>query len=159
MTRFKNEHAEIIKSIIGESLLGINGLIYWLEEPDLIHPQQIQFTFSRAQTKISFRCGMDGSTLEFTDIEMQESDLGEYGREVIMNISYTPHFQQYLGQVLSGFFAIYSATENSIIGMKLCFKNQINLIILNTGDEISIFDSLSLQYEKEERITYIDVTI
>lgn len=90
---------------------------------------------------------------------MQENDLGEYGKEIVMNMSNSSMFQRYIGDVLSKVFLIHSGIEETIIGIKLFFENKLNLIILNQGDEINVFDSLSSQYEKEENINYVDVFV
>lgn len=44
-----------------------------------------------------------------------------------------------------------------MIGAKLVFDEGLTLAIINLGDEIKVFDSLSMEYERDEKINYIDV--
>ncbi|MBD2786472.1 hypothetical protein ID858_16490 [Xenorhabdus sp. DI] len=145
------------RDVIGRILTDVNGLIYVLETPDFDHPQHLQFSFSDNSGDIGFRCGKDGSTLEITKLPMQESDLGEYGKEVIMNMSASLLFHRYIGMVVSKVFLIYSNIEKATIGIKLVFDDRLSLIVINLGDEINIFEYLPLQFEKDEMINYFDM--
>lgn len=145
------------RDVIGRKLFTVNGLVYFYENPDLEHPQQLQFIFSGTNREVSFRCGKDGATLALTELPMQESDLGEYGKEVIMSMSGSCLFRRYLGRVVSKISVIYSDAEKAIIGIKLVFDGELDLIIINLGDELNIFNSLPLQYEQEEGIHYLEI--
>lgn len=146
------------RNVTGRKLCSVNGLVYIYEAADLEHPQQLQLIFSGINRGESFRCGKDGATLALTELSMQESDLGEYGKEVIMNISDSCSFYRYIGRVVSKVFAIYSDIEKAIIGLKLVFDGGLNLIIINLGDELNVFNSLPLQYVQEECIDYIEIS-
>ncbi|CAI0787047.1 hypothetical protein [Serratia quinivorans] len=146
------------RDVIGGKLCNVNGLVYIYEAPDLDHPQQLQLIFSGINREVSFQCGKDGATLVLTELPMQESDLGEYGKEVIMNMSDSCLFYRCIGRIVGKVFAIYSDTENTIVGIKLFFDSGIDLIIINLGDELNVFNSLPLQYVQEECINYLEIT-
>ncbi|MBN3057636.1 MULTISPECIES: hypothetical protein [Pectobacterium] len=137
------QYQEWASYVIGERLSGVKGVIYFFETPDLEHPQQLQLIFSNTEKAVSFRCGKDGSTLELTDSPVQENDLGEYGKEIIMDLSSSISFVDYIGKFLLTVYSIFSSVEDAYIGIKLVFEGGLNLIVVNIGDEINIFDSLS----------------
>ncbi|MEI7369018.1 hypothetical protein WCT94_15420 [Pectobacterium sp. 1950-15] len=143
MTNPLAQYQEWTSYVIGERLSGVKGVIYFFETPDLEHPQQLQLIFSNTEKAFSFRCGKDGSTLELTDSPVQENDLGEYGKEIIMDVSSSMSFVDYIGKPLLKVYSIFSSIEDAYIGVKLVFDGDLNLIVLNIGDEINIFGSLS----------------
>jgi len=158
MSYFPEIYQEWCRDVIGKKLFEVNGLIYVLDAPDLDRPQRLQFIFSGINQEVNIRCGKDGATLELSKLPMQESDLGEYGKELIMSMSSSRLFQRYIGRKVSGVFPIYSDAEKTIIGIKLVFDGELSLIIINFGDEINIFDSLPSLYEQEEGINYLDIS-
>ncbi|MEQ9898428.1 hypothetical protein ABRP59_02185 [Pectobacterium punjabense] len=132
----------------------MKGVIYAFETLDLEHPQQLQFIFSNTEVIVSFRCGKDGSTLELSDSPIQGNDLGEYGKEIIMDVSNSRLFVGYIGKTLLKIYSIFSSIEDTYIGIKLVFEGNLSLIVVNVGDEINIFDSFSSSYEHDEGIKY-----
>ncbi|MEB6380844.1 hypothetical protein MXM41_18205 [Leclercia adecarboxylata] len=143
--------------VVGKKLLGINGLIYILEDPDFDHPQQLQLVFSKTGIADSLKCGKDGSTLELTDHPMQEKDLGEYGKEIIIDISHINPFVKFIGKTLSKVFLIFSSAEDAYVGLRLNFEDNFSLFIMNIGDEINIFECLPKSFEQNEGITYSEL--
>jgi len=148
------QYQEWVSHVIGKRLSGVRGLIYVFETPDFEHPQQLQFIFSNTENIASFRCGKDGSTLEVTDFPVQGVDLGEYGKEVIMDLSNLPLFVDCIGKSLLKVYSIFSSVENAYIGIKLVFESGLCLIAINVGDELNISDFLSSSYEHDEGIKY-----
>ncbi|MGC1070630.1 hypothetical protein [Pantoea agglomerans] len=142
------------RSVVGRKLLRVNGVIYSLETHDFSHPQQLQLVFSEVEEMESFKCGRDGSTLELTYVPLQGKDLGEYGRETVIDISHVYPFVNYLEKKLLKVFLIFSSLEDAFIGVKLVFEGELILFIINVGDEISILESLSSSYEQDEGIKY-----
>lgn len=154
---FEEGYQELARNVIGRKIQNVNGLIYIYNVPDLGAPQQLQLVFFSENESIVFRCGLDGASLELSDLPMQEKDLGEYGKEVIMDLSNSCFFQKFIGKILLQFYVIYSEIEQKVIGAKLFFEEGLTLVIINLGDEIKLFDTLSMEYEREEKINYIDV--
>ncbi|MGK3144344.1 hypothetical protein [Pantoea sp. C2G6] len=147
-------YQEWTRNVVGKKLLGVTGLIYSLETKDFIHPQQLQLVFSGVKERGSFKCGKDGATLELTNLPLQGSDLGEYGKEIVIDISNIYPLVNYLGKTLLKVFLMSSSLENAFIGVKLVFEGEVNLFIMNIGDEISMLESLSSSYEQDEGIKY-----
>lgn len=85
MTSLIQQYRVWARRVLGKKLISVKGIIYIFETPDLEHPQLLQFNFFHANNATSFRCGKDGSSLELTDSPLQETDLGEYGKELIMD--------------------------------------------------------------------------
>lgn len=148
------KYQEWALDVVGKKLLGVNGLIYFLETPDFDHPQQLQFIFSQVAKVNNLKCGRDGSTLELTERTLQENDLGEYGKEIIFDISHMHPFMNFLEKKLLKVFLVFSSIEDAFIGIKLIFEDHLSLFIMNIGDEINILESLSSSYEQDEGIKY-----
>lgn len=133
---------------------GVKGLIYVLETPNFEHPQQLQFIFLQAEKVDGLKCGKDGSTLELTERYLQENDLGEFGKEIIVDISHIHPFMNYLEKTLLKVFLVFSSVEDAFIGIMLIFEDHLSLFIMNIGDEINILESLPSSYEQDEGIKY-----
>lgn len=143
-----------ISDLHGLKLEHVVALIYVLEAPDLESPQQIQFVFSSECKSLGFRCGHDGASLEVFNSPLQENDLGEYGKEVIMELSGLDAFRSYIGKRFLNFHFVFSGVEKTNIGVKLEFEGG-DIIILNIGDEMVFSNSLAPDFEREESISYV----
>ena len=75
-----------------------------------------------------------------------------------MDMSDSCSFYRYIGRVVSKVFAIYSDIDKALIGLKLVFDDGLNLIIINLGDELNVFNTLPLQYVQEECIDYLEIS-
>ena len=157
MTPFGGGYQDLANNVVGQKLQNVNGLIYVYDVPDLGAPQQLELIFLGENKNIAFKCGQDGASLELINSPMQEKDLGEYGKEIIMDLSNSSLFQEVIGKTLCRFYMVYSETEQKVIGTKLVFDDGLTLVIVNFGDEIKVFDSLSMDYERDEKINYVDV--
>ncbi|EED9464934.1 hypothetical protein NWL46_003898 [Salmonella enterica] len=157
MTAFGGGYQDLGNNVVGQKLQNVNGLIYVYDVPDLGAPQQLELIFLGENKNIAFKCGQDGASLELINSPMQEKDLGEYGKEIIMDLSNSSLFQEVIGKTLCRFYMVYSETEQKVIGTKLVFDDGLTLVIVNLGDEIKVFDSLSMDYERDEKINYVDV--
>lgn len=142
------------RCVIGEKLSEVRGLIYVLDKPDFEYPQQLQFVFSNFEKPAIFKCGKDGSSLDMTYSPIQENDLGEYGKEVIMDMSHFPFFVKCLNKILIEVNLIFSVVEKNHIGLKLFFEGYLSLMIVNIGDEMNVLDVFPTSYEKDEGIEY-----
>jgi hypothetical protein len=131
--------------IIGNRLKSVQGLVYMLHVEDIEHPQELFFEFEGAGISRKISCGQDGSSLVVCNKPMIDGDLGEYGKQIIKDISQHSIFNiQYsifnglIGQKLSCFNAIYSEIEQCVIGFSFIFYNYGQISLLNLGDEIYI---------------------
>jgi hypothetical protein len=107
MIKSSEKYQKWARNVIGEKLSSVKGLIYFFIAPDFEHPQQLQLIFSNVSNIISFKCGKDGSTLELTDNPMQEKNLGEYGEEIILDISHTPSLINFIGKALLKIYVVF----------------------------------------------------
>lgn len=153
MSNLLNKYRKWAQNIVGKKLIEVRGLIYFLDKPDFDHPQQIQLIFSKFENLLSLKCSRDGATLEFTDHPIQESNLGEYGKEVLLDISCMHPLDNYINKTLLKLLAVFSLVENAYIGIKFIFEEgDEGFFILNVGDEINILEVLPLGYEESEGI-------
>lgn len=150
MTNPLEQYQEWTSYVIGERLSGVKGVIYFFETPDLEHPQQLQLIFSHTEKAVSFKCGKDGSTLELTDSLVQENDFGEYGKEIIMDLSSSMSFVDYIGKFLLTVYSIFSSVEDAYIGIKLVFEGGLDLIVVNIGVATGIVEGLVTASDEDE---------
>lgn len=158
MMHYFEGYQELTRNVVGQKLQNVNGLIYIYDIPDLGTPQQLELVFFGENKNIAFKCGKDGASLVLVNSPIQENDLGEYGKEIIMDLSNSLLFQKVIGKTLCRFYVVYSEIEQKVIGTKLVFDEGFTLVIANIGDEIKAFDSLPMDYERDEKINYIDVS-
>uniref|UniRef100_UPI0036D7E049 hypothetical protein n=1 Tax=Photorhabdus sp. RM322S TaxID=3342825 RepID=UPI0036D7E049 len=143
--------------IIGSRLKSVQGLVYMLHVEDIEHPQELFFEFEGADISRKISCGQDGSSLVVCSKPMIESDLGEYGKQIIKDISQHSIFNRLIGQKLSCFNAIYSEIEQCVIGFSFIFYNYGQISLLNLGDEIYIYNDIPECIFLEEKITLVKI--
>lgn len=147
-------YSEWAHHVEGKKLQGVKGLLYAYEFPDIDHPQQLQFVFADSKNVGVFKCAKDGSTLEIANLPMQENDLGEYGKELIIDISEHPMLSECISETLQEVYSVFSKEERTYVGLMLKFSNECEIFILNIGDELNMFKSLPLAYEQKEGIIF-----
>ena len=157
MSDFKGPYQKWISGCIGKELSVVKGLIYVFDAPDFNHPQQLQLVFGEGGEIAKFRCGSNGSRLEISYSPLKEKELGEYGKEVIIDLSGFPMFINCIGKILLKACLIYSLMEDDCVGIKLLFEGDYGLLIMNVGDEINVLDCFSLSYEQEEGLEYYEL--
>lgn len=141
-----------VEHVIERRLLAVKGVIYFYDTPDYAHPQQLQFVFSNTITALTLKCDGDGSSLGIVDSPLQNTDLGDYGKEVVMDLSLTHPFINLIDKELLRTSLIYSTLEDSYIGIKFMFNEEQDLFILNLGDELNVLDSLPESFLEDEGI-------
>ncbi|NRN29310.1 hypothetical protein [Photorhabdus heterorhabditis] len=143
--------------IIGNRLKSVQGLVYILHVEDIEHPQELLFEFEGAGVSRKISCSQDGSSLVVCNKPMLESDLGEYGKQIIKDISQHPIFNELIGRKLSRFNAIYSEIEQCVIGFNFIFYSYGQISLLNLGDEIYIYNDIPECIFLEGRITLVNI--
>lgn len=141
---------------INKEIESICGLIYSLDSPDLDAPQRLQIKFSGSNENFQLFCGKDGSTLAIERGTLKNRDLGEYGKEVVTDISNIEPYSHYVRLTPSNFHSILSKGENTIVGVKLSFNNKTNIFLINAGDEL-LFTSLNPFESTDYNISFIDL--
>lgn len=148
---------EWLSSIVGENLKSVYGLIYIYETEDINHPQELQVIFETGLIK-KISCSSNGSSLLIQDSPMIESDLGEYGKQVIKDISDMPVFDDVIGEELQDLEVINSEVEKGIVGLRFQFSNSKNIDILTLGDEISFYKSTPINIIEGEGISFQSIS-
>lgn len=143
-------------SIIGKPLKSVCGLIHTLDVEDIEHPKQLQIIFDKGGNR-TISCSSDGSALLLHDVAMVESDLGEYGKQTIKDLSEKPVFSDLISKELCGLNVVYSETEECMIGLNFCFNNYGSVNIINLGDEINIYKEIPEDIQGEEGISFIQI--
>ncbi|PHM72342.1 hypothetical protein [Xenorhabdus sp. KJ12.1] len=158
MISLSDADKELLKKCIGEKLLKINGLIHYFDkEPRFDSPQKLELFFSGLKRSIIFRCSSDGESITISENPMEEIDLGEYGEDKIVDLSFLSSINDCYNNIVSDVFLIYSDLEKTYIGVKFSFIEDSNLIIANVGDDLYMFETATLPHEKEECISHISM--
>lgn len=88
---------------------------------------------------------------------MIESELGEYGKQLIRDISDMPPFERVIGEELHGLDIISSGVEQSVVGLRFKFSNSKKIDILTLGDEISFYEITPLKIIEEEGLSFLSI--
>lgn len=143
-------------SIVGKPLRSAYGLIHTLDIEDIEHPQQLQLIFEGGGNG-TISCASNGSALVLRDVAMVESDLGEYGKQIIKDLSGWHVFSGLINKELLSLSAIHSKTEEGVIGLAFYFNAYGNINIINLGDEINVYKHIPEDIQHEEDISFIEV--
>lgn len=157
MTGIVDKFQKWAESVLGRKLLSVKGVIYVYGTPNYEYPQQLQFVFSKADTALALECGRDGSSLDMADFQLQDKDLGEYGKEIIVDLSSDNIFANLIDKTLLRLLLMYSSVEDSYIGVKLIFDEKNELFVVNLGDELNVLKFLPDSFLLNEGITYYSI--
>jgi hypothetical protein len=157
VTSIVDKFQECAEIILGRKLLSVKGVIYVYGTPNYEYPQQLHFVFSKADAVLALECGRDGSSLDIADFQLQDKDLGEYGKEIVMDLSSDNRFASLIDKTLLQLFLIYSSVEDSYIGVKLIFNEGSELFVLNLGDELNVLKFLPDSFLLREGVIYYSI--
>lgn len=147
-----------LRIIIGRKLITIQGLIYVKDgEEKTSSPQELFLSFdSGVQGKL--KCGSDGESLVWDMQELEAVDLGEYGDEVVRDLSYLSCWKNLIGHLLVDVKLIKSLRGSYLMGLLFSFDNDLSIVVVNLGDEIYMFESLPKEIAQEEEIRYFPIS-
>jgi hypothetical protein len=139
---------------IDSKLISVSALIYLPEsEREIFSPQELLLVFeSGKQMKLS--CGSDGESLVGNNQELVPIDLGEYGKEIVKDVSYLACVENLIGHVLRDVKLIKSSGNSYLMGLQFSFENNLSVVVVNLGDDLFVFESLPEEIAREEEITY-----
>lgn len=144
-------------SIIGQKLAGVIALIHVYDEhEDNESPQAIYLKFEN-DLGGNLECASDGESILYSPKLPAETDLGEYGKEILKDISNTELWCECVGSSLVSSFVLF-ANGNVSIGVRLIFQSGKSIDIVNLGDEIYIYNFLPRHIVEEENITFDKVS-
>lgn len=148
-----SEAAQVLRVIVGKRLLGVLALIYVYEEEEHFPPQALMLLYE-GDRRLKLTCGSDGASLEWSDGELVETDLGEYGEEVVRDFGRLPQWQGKIGRKLAGSKYIYSEREKRVIGLELLFIDEPSVKIMNLGDELYVFEDIPHAVFQEQELEF-----
>lgn len=150
---------EWLLSSLGKRLVSVFALVHvYNNEKDFHTFQEISISFLSNDNGKLF-CGGNGSSIEWSNSDMQENDLGEYGKNVIQDISKMNPWNTCLNEILKDVKMLYSSVEKSEIGILLEFSNDSHVSVINLGDDIYVFDSIPDNIMESQKITLLSLPI
>jgi hypothetical protein len=105
-----------------------------------------------------FKCSYDGSSINWQEGEPHESDMDEFGSQVVENLSESQLWQRVLNKVLVGAELLYSSIEDTFIGVKLSFDGGSSVSIINLGDELYVYQDIPEEVIIDQGITCSSIT-
>lgn len=151
------EFRSFLLNIIDCKLISALALIYVYDsEEKILSPQELLLVFEHKR-QVTLMCSNDGESLILDSRKLEPTNLGEYGKEIIRDISYLPCWKNLIGQTLTKIFIIKSLGKPCLIGLKFSFENDLSVIVVNLGDEIFMFEFLPEEIAQEEEIIYEQV--
>jgi hypothetical protein len=128
------------QSAVGGTLDRVEGKIY--EDgagcQDFEHPHAVRMQFLGA-SGLTFFCHSDGETLAWNSSELSEVDLGEYGKELVIELADRLPWSGLIAKTLTSVSEFVSPGE-LVVGYEFIFEPGGYLLLLNLGDELAIFD-------------------
>jgi len=141
-------------NIIGRKLIFVQALIHVYEgNENISSPQELQLSFE-SKIRGKLKCGSDGESIVLDSTELKPSDLGEYGKQIVKDISNLSCWQKVIGSPLKEVHLLESMREFCLMGIKFTFENDLSVVMVNLGDEIFIYESLPEEIVQEEEIRY-----
>ncbi|MCA1441856.1 hypothetical protein I6F07_16855 [Ensifer sp. IC4062] len=144
-----NELSAWAQQSVGSRLERVEAKIY--ADAERLHfdrPNVVWFQFSAAQG-VAFFCHSNGETLSWSTSSLSEVDLGEYGKELVIDLANRPPWSHLIGRMLTGIQAIVSPDGFSV-GYEFLFEKDKCVLLLNLGDEIVVFDEPPIRIFAEE---------
>ncbi len=151
-----NTDFSTLLNIIGCKLISVIALIYVHNGEEMFPPQELLLNFE-SNKRLKLVCSSDGESLVWNSGELKITNLGEYGEEIVKDISNLPYCNPLVGCVVTNVELIKSSDE-CLIGLKFLFE-KLSLVIANLGDEIFISETFSEQIINEEKMTYHNIPL
>lgn len=147
-----NENMQMYgEEVVGRILKSVCGLMFTCDEQTSFdNLQEITMEFGPLSFFMRLAGGIDGASLLLDELPLRESDMGEYGKLIIRNISSNPAFIEVIDKRIIAFNVVYSGVEQIIIGVNLQFDNSMEISILNLGDQLFIFNKIPGDVFREE---------
>jgi len=140
----------IFAKAVGHPLRKVVASVQVFEEAILREAPLCLWLFFEGLPGLRLVGSSDGWHVETDETPPEPVDMGESGEIVVRDISRKSIFQQGLGRVLEGAWAIASSPGGEIIGVRFDFGLPRKPIILNWGDELYIADTYPPDAKEEE---------
>lgn len=140
MIRQEDSTENWLKSLHGQEFRSVEALVYVYGDVENIeHPQAVSLKFSLSEPSI-IECASDGDSIKVSRGEIVESNLEEFGSEIIKDFSTHEIWSNFIGKRVSSSFLFESAGQVKT-GIGLEFEDGKSIHILNLGDELFIFNN------------------
>ena len=127
------------KNALNSTLARVDGKIFAHRESlDFARPQAVRLRFSGTEG-ITFFCHRDGETLTWDTSELSDVNLGEYGKELVVNFADHTPWCRLIGRTLASVSDIVSP-DGHVAGYEFTFKPDGYVLLLNLGDDMVVFD-------------------
>ena len=136
-----NTIEQLFAKAIGHPLQKVIASVHLIDRETLSDVPLCLWLFFERVPGLRLRGSADGWHLEADEALPDPVDMGESGGIVLRDISRTSIFRQMLGKKLQGAWAVESAPEGEVVGMRFDFGLPITPIVLNWGDELYIGDT------------------
>jgi len=157
MTSYTNKLRKGLKFLLGKPLKKVIASVFSYQGIlNMESPQALLLQFEENH-QLVFYPAPDGVSLDCGHKTLSPLNLGQYGQEIIQEISPLNFWQYALGQVLIEAYILFSHVEENAVGIKMYFNNSI-IIIINCGDEMYVWDEEHFrEVFKNENISEMNV--
>ncbi|HIE01762.1 MAG TPA: hypothetical protein EYP59_15995 [Thiotrichaceae bacterium] len=158
MTQYTNKLREGLKLLLGKPLKKVTASIFSYQGVlNMESPQAVSLQFEENHHLV-FYTASDCVSLNCDHRTLSPWDFGEYGQEILLDISQFSLWQYALDQVLTEAYILFSHVEENAVGIKMHFKSCI-IIVVNCGDEMYVWDEEHFSdVFKNEKISEINVS-
>lgn len=103
---------------------------------------------------LTFRCASDGETLVIERANPEPFDMQEWGQFVVADFSARTPWSGVVSSRLVHVERLFSDyfEKPGEVGLELVFDNERTVFLLNLGDDLKVFDSLSQVAAMEEKL-------
>ncbi|MEK8018108.1 MAG: hypothetical protein VSS75_014635 [Candidatus Parabeggiatoa sp.] len=160
MSEYTNKLREGLKLLLGKKLEKVIASVFSFQGVfKMESPQAVLLQFEENH-QLVFYPASDGVSLDCAHKTLSPLDLGQYGKEIILEVSQFSLWQYARCQVLKEAYVIFSHVEENAVGIKMHFNNSSIIIIINCGDDIYIWDEEHFcEAFKNEEISEINVCL
>ncbi|WP_312408644.1 hypothetical protein [Rhizobium sp.] len=142
---------DLLSSISGKSILKVSFLVHEIGRDRNLNPQAIKLQIFGASS-LFVKCASDGETLVVeTNAKWFECrEMGEFGREVIENVTEDEPWKKYTGMLITA-VRVFKSLEKDI-GFSLLFRTG-EIFVFNVGDEIVNYEYFPTDIFRDENVS------
>jgi hypothetical protein len=124
---------------------------------NLKHPWAVWLQFGDLGLQ-GIQCAPDGCTLALDTGKPMPVQMGEYGESVVRDVGEDPPWNNLRKQRLIRVSLLRSEQDKCAIGVRLVFANDKEVVLVNWGDELEVWDHIDLEKTKGEELTEVDLS-
>lgn len=144
-----NQICSLLREVVGYRLLSVIALLHTFEgEKDFSSPQELLLVFEN-NSQVRLRCDQDGESIIVDNEAPTESNLEEYGQNILYNYSNDNEIEFGIGKKVKQIELIVS--DNIVFGVSIFYDTACSLTLLNLGDELYVYDEFPKYIVEEEK--------